>query len=183
MDKFNDLVKGLSERYIKPENIFSIDSSTLAYACLNTFEKEYIMAIFAFLMQFDILNEKMAKIRLLCNPASDIQDMFGEYFVLQGYEATSDDETDVFVHENILNPVKNIITSRFCNWSRIRFQSHEKIQAFIKIKIGEEQRQSFTMNYLATEIKTPTPSDLPSNPKLPSYQVDICEATFLNSIS
>ena len=203
MQKYNVLVKDSSERYLKtPELIFNdIDFPAFDYACLNDFEKGYLKAIFADLRVCPSQDRETLLIKDTRDPEQKILRLISSYRIntCYGYD-TDDDEYFAWHPDEFLDPVNKVITDNFPSWGK--YKSHNIIQDFIQIKIGKGQLEAWEnrgryMHLLmmgVTDTKGWNHSllrhldphlikDYVYESYLPSYQVDIDEAKFLDRLS
>ena len=196
-------VKDLSERFLNtPELIFNdIDSPAFDYACLNDFEKGYIKAIFADLRVSPSKKSNLLDIKDTRDPEQKILQLIHSYDMNTCYGYDSDDEEYFARHgDEILDPVKKVITDNFPNWKK--YKSHSIIQNFIQIKIGNGQKEAWEnrgqhMHMLMMGVNDISEwnhsllrnldpyliKDYFYKSYLPSYQVDIDEANFLDQLS
>jgi hypothetical protein len=203
MQKYNMGVKDLSERFLNtPELIFNdIDSPAFDYACLNDFEKGYIKAIFADLRVCPSKMVESVYVKNTLDPEQKILQLIHSYDMNTCYGYDSDDEEYFARHgDEILDPVKKVITDNFPNWKK--YKSHMIIQNFIKIKIGNGQKEAWEnrgqhMHMLMMGVNDISEwnhsllrnldpyliKDYFYKSYLPSYQVDIDEANFLDQLS
>ena len=196
-------VKGLSEQFLNtPKLIFNdIDSPAFDYACLNDFEKGYIKAIFANLRVCPSKIRETLFIKDTRDPEQKILRLIHSYDMntCYGYD-TDDDEYFAWHPDEFLNPVEKVITDNFFNWEKYR--SHSIIQNFIKIKIGNGQKEAWEnreQHIHALMMGVHDISGLNHSPLrnldphlikdyiyksyFPSNQVDIDEANFLDQLS
>ncbi len=201
MQKYNMGVKDLSERFLNtPELIFNdIDSPAFDYACLNDFEKGYIKAIFADLRVCPSKIRETLFIKDTRDPEQKILRLIHSYDMNTCYGYDSDDEEHFGWHPHkFLDPVNKVITDNFPNWNK--YKSHMIIQNFIKIKIGNEQKEAWENRQQHIHAYMMGAHDMSGfnhsllrnlDPRLmndhvynfPSNQVDIDEANFLDQLS